>query len=683
MADQDSKKTMASLQVEAAPPEKKKKDAMSPMTSMSERIFDNRGESTKRLAVDVEPSSEDDGGPTEEDLVSGSQSYEAIAMSGQDMPGLSGSAKLMVSPSRKMSQKLKKQEPNQLYKFSRVWVQAAIPLLILFCIALFIWSNLSVGASVMVSITIPKTAKNIISFTENIPPAGAEALVSEALVSNTTTISLPPADEWVPETRVATICIFTSQPMRCLGDAIVKSISKSVDGSGIATDSALEENAVQFPIFNFTLTTAVQKMWEGKAYALAILIAALSGAWPYIKLVSMFILWFVPIRPSVRETLLSLLEALGKWSLIDVYVFALMMAGFRFSLNVGAIAVIKIAIQARWGLFSFCIGVILSHLLSHLMMFVHHNAQAAYMKLPESKRHFSLSSVARFRHRKLNTFGQVTIALLILGALCFTVASVIIPTFKFDFNGLLGMLLPTEDQVKEFSLIQAGVYIPSILEGLSLSTRIGEWFVVVVYYAFALVTPILKVLSCLVLWSVPLTTHQKEAAKSVTSMLGTWSALDVFFVSVIAAIIEIGNLTSSIMGEACDNMKNIIGIECLRLEASFLPGAWCMGVAVVFSLIVSRLILSSTSAHFRRVAMLHLWTLKKKYFESFDEKETKEKEQKHDRDMMGRITAELYRTNLSSKFANLLAGSVHESQFNLDGLSPEDAQRAPSQPQLY
>merc|ERR1712113_1165680 len=99
-------------------------------------------------------------------------------------------------------------------------------------------------------------------------------------------------------------------------------------------------------------------------------------------------------------------------------------------------------------------------------------------------------------------------------------------------------MLPIDKQETRFSLLQAGVYIPSILENISIASRIGEYFVVVVYYAFAMVTPILRMCSCLVLWCVPLTVQQKAAVRTITSVLGTWSALDVFIVSVIACIAE-------------------------------------------------------------------------------------------------------------------------------------------------
>lgn len=531
-------------------------------------------------------------------------------------------------------------------------MQVVLPACILLTVALFIWSNLSVGASVVLNLSTIEKAESAIIFTSNIPPAAGEAIERESnLVTNTS----DPARVWVPESRVALVCMFTSKPMKCLAEAVVQSMSRAVNSSKIGIDSARDDQSVQFAFFNFSLVSSVEHMWNGGAYALALLIAILSGAWPYIKLISMLLLWYIPVKPSRRGNLLAVLEALGKWSLIDIYVFALMMAGFRFVLDVGAIARIKIAIEAKWGIFSFCIGVLVSHLLSHIMMFIHHNSQAEFQTLPESKRHFSLSSVARIRHKKLNVCGQTAIAASILLALGFTIASTFLDSFKFTFSGIVGMLLPVDKHVTEFSLVSAGAYIPSILDTIGVAGRIGEYFVVVVYYAFAFVTPILKMLACLVLWSVPLTTHQKEVMRNITSVLGTWSALDVFLVSVIASTLEIGNLTSSIMGETCDNMKEVLGIECLRLEANFLPGFYIMAVAVVLSIVVVMLVLSASTAHFRRIAMMHLMSLKEKYLgEVKDETGATPK-------MIAAYTEELQRKTFSMKMANLLAGSLHES----------------------
>ena len=59
-------------------------------------------------------------------------------------------------------------------------------------------------------------------------------------------------------------------------------------------------------------------------YPLSIAVAVFSGGWPYIKLLIMLYCWTAPCpRQSDvtrRGRLLHVVDALGKWSLIDIYV---------------------------------------------------------------------------------------------------------------------------------------------------------------------------------------------------------------------------------------------------------------------------------------------------------------------------------------------------------------------------
>ena len=70
-------------------------------------------------------------------------------------------------------------------------------------------------------------------------------------------------------------------------------------------------------------------------YPLAILIAFFSGAWPYIKLVCMFVCWLSPtgvLSVKRRESILQFMDMMGKWSLIDFFVMTMFMCAFYFEL---------------------------------------------------------------------------------------------------------------------------------------------------------------------------------------------------------------------------------------------------------------------------------------------------------------------------------------------------------------
>lgn len=69
--------------------------------------------------------------------------------------------------------------------------------------------------------------------------------------------------------------------------------------------------------------TCLVYRWTAGVYPLSILIAFFSGAWPYIKLATMFTSWILPtslLPLPQRDSWLIWLDILGKWSLIDTYV---------------------------------------------------------------------------------------------------------------------------------------------------------------------------------------------------------------------------------------------------------------------------------------------------------------------------------------------------------------------------
>lgn len=91
-----------------------------------------------------------------------------------------------------------------------------------------------------------------------------------------------------------------------------------------------------YVIQSYNLIDSVQDMWNAKVYPLAILVAAFSGIWPYVKLLMMMACWLIPpSRLSVkkREKTLIFLDTVGKYSLIDGYILVMMVVSFRYHLE--------------------------------------------------------------------------------------------------------------------------------------------------------------------------------------------------------------------------------------------------------------------------------------------------------------------------------------------------------------
>jgi uncharacterized paraquat-inducible protein A len=72
------------------------------------------------------------------------------------------------------------------------------------------------------------------------------------------------------------------------------------------------------------------------ARELAVIIFLLSFAWPYTKQLITLGLWFAPptmVSVSRRGSIFLWLDALAKWSMIDVFVLVLTIVSFRVSVQ--------------------------------------------------------------------------------------------------------------------------------------------------------------------------------------------------------------------------------------------------------------------------------------------------------------------------------------------------------------
>jgi hypothetical protein len=79
------------------------------------------------------------------------------------------------------------------------------------------------------------------------------------------------------------------------------------------------ECRLQVPdLFHFTLGESVRDMWHAEVYSLSIMIAVLSGGWPYFKVFLLIICWTLPPRmlaPTHRGRMLVSQQTLNPKSL--------------------------------------------------------------------------------------------------------------------------------------------------------------------------------------------------------------------------------------------------------------------------------------------------------------------------------------------------------------------------------
>jgi len=401
-------------------------------------------------------------------------------------------------------------------------------------------------------------------------------------------------------------------------------------------------------VFNFTLVSSLRHFWSGKAYWLAVLIGAFSGTWPYVKIITMLFLWFVPASERLRGRALHWLDILGKWSLIDAYVLCLMSVAFAFETDTEILGIrIQVDIQVRpgWGVYSFVLATMWSLGMSHWMSYKHRHAveRRRYtkeflkaMRLPPHEALHSRPFAPLQRHRrfKCSRHGRLLLWIIMALTLLVTILGETLHTFEFQFSGLAELILPPEKLTTQFSLISLGKLIPhAARNGGYLSGGLWAKWLTLMFFAFAMVIPLIRLLLLALLWSVPMTLRHTRRLFHLIEVIAAWSAMDVFIVSVIASVLEIGGLSQDVIGDAFGSIQDTVcrllnalppdflnqilnavglpdldlsnGCTLFRVDSILLAGCWLLLLAVIACELFSHIVMELAEASItERMAML-------------------------------------------------------------------------------
>ncbi|HAM40938.1 MAG TPA: hypothetical protein DDX89_03735 [Candidatus Omnitrophica bacterium] len=74
----------------------------------------------------------------------------------------------------------------------------------------------------------------------------------------------------------------------------------------------------------YSVWTGVVALWEANELLLATGLLFFSIVFPVVKLAALSVIWFVRLPQAQRARLLHRLELLGKWSMLDVFVVAIL-----------------------------------------------------------------------------------------------------------------------------------------------------------------------------------------------------------------------------------------------------------------------------------------------------------------------------------------------------------------------
>lgn len=105
----------------------------------------------------------------------------------------------------------------------------------------------------------------------------------------------------------------------------------------------------------FSVLSGAQNLWQEKQPLLALIIILFSVIFPTVKLVALFWMWVAKLTTHQRMAIISRLELLGKWSMLDVFVVAVTVVAVKLGFIIKA--------DPRAGIFVFASSIILTMLI--------------------------------------------------------------------------------------------------------------------------------------------------------------------------------------------------------------------------------------------------------------------------------------------------------------------------------
>lgn len=416
---------------------------------------------------------------------------------------------------------------------------------------------------------------------------------------------------FIPMFVVATIALLLSSNL---------SVGASVDLTLSLSGQSAKEVKLP-PLFAFSLGNTITQMYQAGIYPLLFLVLVFSGIWPYFKLLLMLLAWLIPIQASKsfqRKQLLLALDALGKFSLVDTYVLVLMMVAFRYHLQLAEKMAVDVFVTPLYGFYGFLIATCGSLVAGHVMVFYHRQGELNALSpslfddlLPVGQRyeavmqhgyyiHDNADGTPTIRRKRLRLWIRALVIVMVAATVVFLAIGVTRKSFVFEFGGLAGMALGDDNRRMSYSLISLGAALPS-----SVPTHHGTGIRLLqaAYFFYALATPFACLFLVIILWSFPLSLRYQYRVVALAEIANAWSAIEVFVLSMVAALLEISTFCSFIVGHKCDlindfvtkylnkALTNLGDQTCYTVEAHVEWDCWYLiAGAVMNSLLVSTIL---------------------------------------------------------------------------------------------
>lgn len=367
-------------------------------------------------------------------------------------------------------------------------------------------------------------------------------------------------------------------------------------------------------LFEFSMARSTIDLWEAGARELPILIFLFSGVWPYTKLLITFILWFLPpsaVSVATRGSILLWLDALAKWSMVDIFAFVVTLVSVRVSFASPKATFLPenlysfdLLVVPLWGLYANMFAQVIAQVSSHFIIHYHRkiifqsiNERASGVNHSNAKDSQSLSSqdsmkrdhyaigggvaansddnAAQQKHRLCNhlferqhrdgskifvrNYVHYVLSFIALLLNVVLILSCIFPSFSTEVFGIVGVFTEWGQDFNDavfhhsvFSIVKEIIDEGTFLD--SIKDSIGLALFSFLFIFTTLIVPIIQSIVLLVQWFLPMTDNTRNRVSILLEILQAWQYTEVFVVSIVVASWQLEPISTYLLNVYCESL---------------------------------------------------------------------------------------------------------------------------------
>jgi len=366
-----------------------------------------------------------------------------------------------------------------------------------------------------------------------------------------------------------------------------------------------------FQIMVYSLFYSIEKLMHDPHtfFLLPYLLAAFSGVLPYTKLFAMLISWLAPAKVmpvSQRGRVLLLMDQIGKWSLLDIFVIQFISGALYTTADVpGEGPELSVALRTNQaiGFTCFVLATVGSLIIGHACVYFHEQDPSVVQRSLQDADAILASQTlccfsngdaccavcdvdaalrCRRRHRRVTSMLLLILALIGCGCA--------LPSFTVELKSPFGTF-----SQNTYSLFGFASKLPDLAEEPNLfSTRFSQG----TFVFFAIITIHAHVALLLFAWLARLSLGRLKQVKRLSHVLLAWSALDVCVVGMVVTLVE---MESSDFVSLNDQQRHFIGQitgepvvseHGLIVDVTLHSGSYILGFAALLHCCASRIVMN-------------------------------------------------------------------------------------------